>query len=76
MAGAALHHLTQGNLAGARGLLRDAARHVEREAVDLGLDTGAFARELASLADAIDAGAVRGPGDLGAAAPIPRLRHK
>jgi hypothetical protein len=76
MAGAALHHLVQGNLAGARGLLRDAVRHLERSDADLGLDLAAFARDLRALADAIDAGAVRGAEDLGRGAALPCLRRK
>jgi hypothetical protein len=71
MAGAALHHLTQGNLAGARGLLRDSVRHLAGSSAELGLDLPRFARDLARLADAIDAGAVRGAADL---ARVPSLR--
>ncbi len=71
MAGAALHHLTQGNLAGARGLLRDAVRRLTASRADLGLDLAGFARELGALADAIDGGVVRGAADL---AHVPALR--
>lgn len=66
MAGAALHHLTQGNTAGARGLLRDSVRRLAASPEDLGLDLAGFARELGALADAIDAGTVRGAADLAA----------
>jgi hypothetical protein len=70
MAGAALHHLTQGNTAGARGLLRDSVRRLRASSANLGLDLAGFARELGALADAIDAGAVRGAADL---ATVPSL---
>jgi hypothetical protein len=70
MAGAALHHLTTGNTAGARGLLRDAVRRLDASAEKLGLDLASFARELSALADAIDAGSVRGAADL---ASVPSL---
>jgi hypothetical protein len=64
MAGAALHHLCSGNLAGAKSLLRDAARHLERAPGALPLDLPRFARELAALADALERGAVRSADDL------------
>jgi hypothetical protein len=64
MAGAALHHLCSGNLSGAKSLLRDAARHLERAPDALLLDLPRLARELAALSDAIERGTVRSADDL------------
>jgi hypothetical protein len=64
MAGAALHHLCSGNLSGAKSLLRDAARHLERAPGALPLDLPRFARELGALAEALERGAVRSADDL------------
>lgn len=64
MAGAALHHLCSGNLAGAKSLLRDAARHLERAPGALPLDLARFARELDALGDALERGTVRSADDL------------
>jgi hypothetical protein len=63
MAGAALHHLSEGNLAGARGLLRDAGRRLAAAALDE-LELAGFARGLRDLATGIDAGRIRGPADV------------
>ena len=63
MAGAALHHLTLGNTAGARGLLGDAARHLAGATMK-GLDLAAFAAGLTELREAIAAGDVRVIGDV------------
>jgi hypothetical protein len=69
MAGAALHHLTLGNTAGARGLLGDATRRLTG-AVHEGLDLAAFAAGLSGLREAIVAGDVRVIDD---ARDLPRL---
>ena len=53
MAGAAVHHLVEGNLAGARGLLRDAARHLRAVSEPADLATGAFAAGLDGLAERV-----------------------
>ena len=58
MAGAALHHLTLGNTAGARGLLGDAARRLAG-AADARLDLAAFASGLTALREAVVRGDVR-----------------
>jgi hypothetical protein len=70
MAGVALHHLCEGNPAGARGLLRDAARKLAAGAGSLPLDLASFARGLAELAADVEAGRVRGPADVRT---LPRL---
>jgi hypothetical protein len=60
MAGAGFHHLTEGNLAGAQGLLRQSAtrlRGIEHDTFDF--DT--FGRALGQIARDIEAGTVRGP---------------
>ena len=64
MAGAAMHHLVQSNLAGARGLLRDAARHLESLPGATPLDLERFARALLQLARGIDSGEIHGPDDV------------
>lgn len=73
MAGAAMHHLTQGNLAGARGLLRDGARHLESSPGATSLDLERFARALRALSERIDRGEVRGSDDI---ADPPRLERR
>jgi hypothetical protein len=65
MAGAALHHLTQSNTAGASGLLREAAARLRDSRPGwppLALD--AFADGLASLAAAVARGEVRNIADV------------
>jgi predicted metal-dependent hydrolase len=64
MAGAALHHLSNGNLAGARGLLGDAARRLEAGPEDKHFDLKAFAQGLANLRTAIDSGTIRSAEDV------------
>lgn len=64
MAGAAMHHLVSGNRAGARGLLRDGARHLGSLPGATPLDLESFARSLLELASAIDSGEIRGPDDV------------
>ena len=64
MAGAALHHLTRGNLAGARGLLRDATLRLREPPPDEPLDLAHFARGLDALADGIEQGQVRQLSDM------------
>lgn len=64
MAGAALHHLTHGNLAGARGLLRDATSRLREPPADEPLDLAHFARGLDALADGIEQGHVRQLSDM------------
>lgn len=59
MAGAALHHLTQDNLAGARGLLREAARRLSQATPEEPLDLARFGRELGELAQLIENGQVK-----------------
>lgn len=71
MAGAALHHLSQENLAGARGLLGEAARRLEH-AEHGRLDLRGFARGLLRLRDEIGAGRVRRIGDV---TDLPALEH-
>jgi len=58
MAGAALHHLVGGNTAGARGLLRDAARRLSAVPEPADLAVGAFASALDALAERVDAGSI------------------
>ena len=64
MAGAALHHLTTANLAGARGLLGDAARHIAQCPRVGERDLASFGAELAKLGEQIASGAVRRPEDV------------
>jgi hypothetical protein len=66
MAGAALHHLCEANRAGARALLREAERKLATSAgaLDTDWDLPRFGRELAALADQIDAGTVRSAADV------------
>ncbi len=59
MAGAALHHLTQDNLAGARGLLREAAQRLADASPQEPFDLARFGRELAALAELIENGQVK-----------------
>ncbi len=73
MAGAALHHLCSANLSGAKALLRDAVRHLERAPDALPLELSAFAAELAALADALEQGRVRSADDM-RQAPALRVR--
>ncbi len=64
MAGAALHHLTRGNLAGARGLLGEAARRLATAPAEGRLDLGGFGRGLERLRDAIEGGVIRSIADV------------
>jgi uncharacterized protein len=72
MAGAALHHLCDDNRAGARALLREAERKLAGSAGALAMDWDLprFGRELAALADRIDAGTLRSAADV---TELPRL---
>lgn len=72
MAGAAFHHLVDGNLAGARGLLRDAARRLEEAPPDVPFALERFASGLRGLAEGIDSGRVRGADDV---EEVPRLER-
>ncbi len=72
MAGAALHHLSRGNLAGARGLLGDAARRLAEAPADARFALRRFAAGLRELHDAIEAGTVRDIADI---AELPRLER-
>ncbi|MEE2703803.1 MAG: DUF309 domain-containing protein [Myxococcota bacterium] len=65
MAGAALHHLANGNLAGARGLLRDAAAKLEGSRSGESYRFGSFGRELARLAERLEKGSNRSIEELG-----------
>lgn len=69
MAGAALHHLSGGNRAGARGLLRDAARRLETAPDDARFDWRRLGRELLALAGEIERGRIGSLDDL---ADVPR----
>ena len=64
MAGAALHHLSRGNLAGARGLLGDAARRLSVGEDDPRFAFGRFAEGLDRLRDGIESGTIRGIEDV------------
>lgn len=56
MAGAALHHLTEGNAVGARSLLREAVQRLEGAPKAIPYDLAMFARDLEGLANGIDDG--------------------
>ena len=73
MAGAALHHLTRGNIAGARGLLRDAARRLTSGDAHPVLDLAAFGRGLAELAERVANGEITSAADL---TDVPALRRR
>ena len=73
MAGAALHHLTHGNVAGARGLLRDAAQRLAEASPHEPLDLVRFGRELEELAALIESGQVKHVGEVHQ---LPRLRPR
>lgn len=73
MAGAAMHHLVEGNMFGARGLLRDAAARLADAARHERLDLESFGAALATVADAIDAKTVSRVEDL---TEIPRLETR
>ena len=73
MAGAALHHLVQGNLAGAGSLLGDAARHLETAPRDERFDLETFAKGLAQIGERVKAGEIRGIDDLES---LPRIRRR
>ncbi len=72
MAGAALHHLSEGNRAGARGLLSDAARRLEGAGPAPPHDWPAFASALRELAGAIERGELRRVEEL---CDLPRLER-
>lgn len=73
MAGAALHHLAEGNLAGAGSLLRDAARHLEAAPRDEHFDLESFARGLARIGERVRSGEIGAIEELGE---LPRLEHR
>ena len=72
MAGAALHHLSRGNLAGARGLLGDAALRLAEAPADARFALRRFAAGLRELRDAIEAGTVSDIDDIDE---LPRLER-
>lgn len=72
MAGAALHHLTRGNLAGARGLLGDAARRLHEAPGEQRFDLVGFADGLERLRAGIEDGSITHADDL---AELPRLER-
>ncbi|NRA02343.1 MAG: DUF309 domain-containing protein [Myxococcales bacterium] len=65
MAGAALHHLADGNLAGARSLLREAAAKLEGSGSGESHRFGSFGQALARLAGEIEKGSLRSIEELG-----------
>jgi hypothetical protein len=72
MAGAALHHLCEGNRAGAEGLLRQAAERLRDPPDRLGLELEPFAAGLAALEAGVRAGHVREIADV---RELPRLER-
>jgi hypothetical protein len=68
MAGAALHHLCEANLAGARALLREAARklHANPQALEVPWDLARFAAQLHALSERIARGEVQSARDIDA----------
>lgn len=58
LAGVALHHLTNANLAGARSLLRRAVGHIALDPRASGCDLAELGRGLAALSEALDAGRI------------------
>ena len=70
MAGAALHQLSEGKTAGARGLLGDASRRLLRDDAPCDFDLAQFAQGLARLRSGIDAGEITSIEDVG---DLPRL---
>jgi hypothetical protein len=72
MAGAAMHHLSEGNLAGARGLLGDASKRLADCGDAEAMNFSAFARELGALRERILSGSVRDIADVG---DLPRLER-
>jgi hypothetical protein len=73
MAGAALHHLVEGNLAGAGSLLLDAARHLEAAPRNARFDLEGFAAGLAGIGERVKAGEIGGIGDVET---LPRLERR
>ena len=73
MAGGALHHLSEGNRAGALGLLPKSAARLAQVPDALELDLASFARGLQTLAAAVDDGTVQTIGDL---KDLPRLEPR
>ncbi|MBW2281749.1 MAG: DUF309 domain-containing protein [Deltaproteobacteria bacterium] len=73
MAGAALHHLVEGNLAGAGSLLGDAARHLESAPRDDRFDLEAFAKGLAEIGERVKAREISTIEDLGT---LPRIERR
>jgi len=75
MAGAALHHLTQSNTAGAAGLLREAAQRLrDSQAGWPPLALGPFADGLAKLGEAVARGEVQSIADVPELPALERLR--
>jgi hypothetical protein len=75
MAGAALHHLSEGNRAGALGLLRDAARRLETAPERDEYAWRPFGAGLAALADSIERAGSGRPVPALLPAAIPRLER-
>lgn len=73
MAGAALHHLEEGNLSGAGSLLLDAARHFRAGPRDPGYAVEDFAAGLARIGERVKSGEIRGIQDLQS---LPRLERR
>ena len=73
MAGAALHHLAEGNLAGAGSLLGDAARHLEAAPSDPHFDLESFAAGLRRIGEAVKAGEISAIADV---EELPRLARR
>ncbi len=73
MAGAALHHLVEGNLAGAGSLLSDAARHLEAAPRDERFDLESFAKGLARIGERVKAREIVGIEDLES---LPRIERR
>ncbi len=59
MAAAAFHHLCDGNLAGTKGLLRDACRKLNHSSAYAG-----FTNQLGCIAGAVERGEITGPNDI------------
>ena len=73
MAGAAMHHLVRGNLAGARGLLKQAALRLQAAEPEGNLDLVGFGRSLEELGERIERAEVQSPADL---TEVPRLEGR
>jgi alkanesulfonate monooxygenase SsuD/methylene tetrahydromethanopterin reductase-like flavin-dependent oxidoreductase (luciferase family) len=73
MAGAALHHLVEGNLPGAGSLLLDAARHLRSAPREERFDLETFASALAGIGERVKSGEISGIEDL---EDLPRLERR